>query len=71
MSDERTDFGRALSSWVIKHKDRAESVADVAGSLVGTAAAEHIYAGHTREQFLEICARGFDDIKKAFDEMKS
>ena len=67
---ERTEFGRALSTWVLENSKRSESLADVVGSLIGTAAAEHVFAGRTREEFLKMCAHAYDETKKAFEEME-
>lgn len=60
---ERTEFGLALSAFVHNNRARAESPSEVVGSLVGTAAAEHIYAEQSREDFVRICEHAFDETK--------
>ena len=69
--DERTEFGKALSTWVDENRARTESSAELVGALIGVAAGEHVFLGETKEAFLRICEYAFDETKKTFDEMKS
>jgi hypothetical protein len=65
--DERTEFGRALSDFIHNNKTRAKSKTEVVASLIGTAAAEHIYTKQSRSDFIRICEYAFDETKRFFD----
>lgn len=56
LMDQRTPFGEELSRLVIDHRSRGTiGKEDIIGTLLGTAAAEAIFAKWSVDEFIKIC----------------
>jgi hypothetical protein len=64
-----TKFGNAVSAFVIKHQ--SASLGNRVGSLVGVAAGEAVNGNVSREKFVKLCEKAYDNGVEALKRMSA